>query len=90
MTVTMKEARVHTMENIVSIKDMPTEFKIALLNELGYNSDGVYVTDKKGNQVLDRYTKDPVKIDNMAIMPGSTIILDDNPLSIIRYLDEFE
>jgi len=78
------------LSQVVSIQNMPKDMKIQLLKELGFNSDGTYVTDTKGNQVLDKYTKDPIKIDNMAIFPGSTIILDDNPLSIILYLDEYE
>jgi len=68
---------------------MPVNCRIQLLKELGYDSDGTFVLDKKGNKLLDRYTDDPVHLDNMAILPGSTIILDDNPLSITSYLDEF-
>lgn len=68
---------------------MPRNLKIQLLKELGFNSDGTYVTDLNGNRVLDKYTSDPVQIDNMAILPRSTIILDDNPLSIMLYLDEY-
>jgi len=78
------------MTEVVSIKDAPKEFKEQLLKELGYNSDGKYVLDKNNKKILDRYDNKPVEIDNMAILPGSTIILNDNPLNIIRYLDEFE
>lgn len=77
------------MTEILSIKDMPENFKIQLLKELGFDSDGVFVVDKKGNKVLDKYTEEPVRIGNMAIFPGSTIILDNNPLSISSFLEEF-
>jgi hypothetical protein len=77
------------MAKVISIKDMPTELKIRLVKELGYGSDGKFVLDKQGKEVLDRYTSEPVEIENMAILPGSTIILDDNPLSILLYLDEY-
>jgi hypothetical protein len=75
---------------VVSIKNMPRDLKIQLVKELGYDSDGTYVITSNGNPVLDKYTNEPVKIDNMAILPGSTIILDDNPLSIMLYLEEYE
>ncbi|MCJ7635514.1 hypothetical protein MUP77_24390 [Candidatus Bathyarchaeota archaeon] len=77
------------MTEIISIKDMPTDFKIKLVEGLGYSSDGKFVLDENGDKLLDRYTEELICLDNMAILPGSTIILDDNPLSISSYLDEF-
>lgn len=77
------------MAEIISIKDIPTECKIKLLEELGYSSDGTFVLDENGDKLLDKYTEEPVCLDKMAILPGSAIILDDNPLSISAYLDEF-
>ena len=41
------------------------------------------------NKIIDKYIEEPVRLDNMIIFPGSTIILDDNPLSIISYLEEY-
>jgi len=77
------------MTNLISIKGMSKEFRIMLLRELGYDSDGRYVTDSSGDIVLDRYIEEPILINNLAIFPGSTIILDNNPLSISSYLEEF-
>ena len=77
------------MVELVSIKEMSTELKQRLLKELGYDSDGTYVLDSEGEKVLDRYTKEPIVISNMAILPGSSIILDNNPLSISSFLEEF-
>lgn len=74
---------------LVSLKTAPKDVKILILKELGYGSDGEFVTDKDGNKVLDRYLEVPVKVENMVIFPGSTIILDDNELSISSYLEEF-
>jgi hypothetical protein len=75
---------------IISLKEMPAEIKILLLKELGYNSDGKYVIDNSGNKHVDKYTEEPIEISNMAIFPGSTIILDNNPLSIASYLEEYK
>ncbi|MCA9497290.1 MAG: hypothetical protein KC589_10195 [Nanoarchaeota archaeon] len=76
------------MTKLISLDDMPKEAKIMLLKELGYDSDGIYVL-KDGVRFVDRYTEDEVKIENMLILPGSTIILDNNELSIASYLEEF-
>ena len=77
------------MTKLISIKDMPKEFRIMLIKELGYDSDGTFVLDKQGNKYLDRYMDEPVRIDNMAIFPGSSIILDNNSLSVSSFLEEF-
>ena len=37
---------------------------------------------------MDKYIDQPVKINNMVILEGSTLILDNNPLSIASYLEE--
>lgn len=77
------------MTELISIKDMPKELKITLLKELGYNSDGIFVLNEKGEKCLDRYINEPIRIDNLAIFPGSAIILDNNSLSISSFLEEF-
>ncbi|MBU2616937.1 MAG: hypothetical protein KKB79_03085 [Nanoarchaeota archaeon] len=74
---------------LISLKEISVKSKIALLKELGFNSDGEYVLDIDGNKVLDKYIEIPVKVNNMAIFPGSTIILDNNELSLSLYLEEF-
>jgi hypothetical protein len=77
------------MTKLISLKDVPKDLKIALLKELGFNSDGTFVLNEKGEKCLDKYTHEPIKIDNMAILPGSTVILDNNPLSISSFLEEY-
>lgn len=74
---------------LISLKEISLNSKILLLKELGFNSDGEYVLDSNGNKIKDKYIEIPIKIDNMVILPGSTIILDDNELSIMRYMEEF-
>lgn len=78
------------MVELLSIKDLPTELKIKLLKELNYDSDGIFVI-KNGEKFLDRYTEEPIRLDNMIILPGKSppIVLDNNALSISSYLEEF-
>mgnify|MGYP001604484818 CR=1 FL=1 len=75
---------------LVSLKQMPREAKVELLKELGYGFDGRYVLDLEGNRVRDKYVDVEVELANMLILPGSTIILDNNPLSIAAYLEEYD
>jgi hypothetical protein len=77
------------MTELLSLKEASMNFKMKLIQELGYMSDGTYVLMKDGTRCLDRYMKEPVRLDNMAILPGSIIILDDNELSILSFLEEF-
>ena len=74
---------------LISLKQVSPESKILLLKELGYGSDGEFIFDSQGKRILDRYLEIPVKIESMVIFPGSEIILDDNELSISKYLEEF-
>ena len=74
---------------LISLKQVSHESKILLLKELGYSSDGEFVLDSKGDEVLDRYLEVPIKIESMVIFPGSAIILDNNSLSISSFLEEF-
>ncbi len=73
----------------ISLKQVDSESKIALLKELGFASDGEYVLNLDGTKLLDRYLEIPVKVENMVILPGSVVILDDNVLSLSHYMEEF-
>lgn len=74
---------------LLSLKNISLNSKLILLQQLGYNSNGEFIFDEQGSRVLDRYIQVPVRVHNMVIFPGSTIILDDNELSISSYLEEF-
>lgn len=73
---------------LLPMKDLPKEVRAAILVELGYSSDGTFVVGKNGEKVIDPYTLEPVKMDNMLILPGSEVILDNNPLSVASYFEE--
>jgi hypothetical protein len=78
------------MEKSISLSDFSVDDKILLLKELGFNSDGEFVLNDKKERVFDKYLDISIKINNMLILPGSTIILDDNEYSLMRYMQEYE
>lgn len=75
---------------LVSLKSLSKQSKIQLLSalDLGVDKNG-FVVGLDGKQILDKYIEKPVLVENMVIFPGSTIVLDDNPLSIASYIEEF-
>ncbi len=73
---------------LISLKEISIESKKKLLKELGYSSDGDFITDSEGRKVIDKYIDIPVNINNMVILPGSTIILDDNEISLSKYIED--
>ncbi len=72
----------------VSMKTFSKEQRAQLLEALGYSTDGKFVLDSEGKHVVDPYVDEDVTLFNMLILPGSTVILDNNPLSIISYLED--
>ena len=74
---------------LISLKEVSLNSKLLLLKELGYGSDGKFVLDSKGNRVLDRYLEIPIEVENMVILPGSEIVLDNNEISVSKYIEEF-
>jgi len=76
------------MVELISLKDLTHDEKLILLKELGYDSDGIHIIDKEGKKIQDPYINEIVTVSNMLILPGSTIILDNNPLSITKYMED--
>ncbi len=76
-----------TAMDMVSLKGIGRSSKIALLKELGYGTDGTLVL-KDGAPVVDPYVDERVTLDNMLILPGSTVIITDNEVSIVAYFEE--
>lgn len=73
----------------ISLKQFNEEEKLLLLKELGFQTDGEFVLNERGEVIKDKYIEVPIRIDNMLILPGSTIVLDNNELSITFYLKEY-
>jgi hypothetical protein len=76
-------------KEVLYLDELSKNEKILFLKELDFNSDGEYVFDNLGNKLKDKYLDIFIKLENMMILPGSTIILDNNDYSLIRYIDEF-
>lgn len=74
---------------LISLKNVSLNSKVLLLKRLGYDTDGEFILDSEGKKLIDRYVNIPVRVSNMVILPGSTVILDDNELSISSYIEEF-
>lgn len=74
---------------LISLKKFSKEQKVELLEQLGMSVDKKGIVTKDGEPVVDKYIGKPVSLDNMVIFPGSAIVLDDNALSIARYMDEY-
>ena len=72
---------------LVSLKGVSKESKIQLLRELGYDSDGRYVL-KEGEPLVDEAVGEKVTLDNMLVLPGSEVVIADNPLSIAAYFEK--
>ena len=75
---------------LIPMKNLPKEVKVDILNALGYQSDGTFVIDKDGKRVRDKYVNVDIELTRMLIFPGSTVILDDNPLSVASYIEEYQ
>jgi len=84
----MQKVDVSSLEKF-SLRSLSQDDKVLLLKELGLDSDGIYVLNTSGEQIQDKYLGVPVKINKMLIFPGSTIVLDDNELSVAMYLQEY-
>jgi hypothetical protein len=74
--------------DFLSLKNISVESRIALLREIGYDSDGIYVLNTDKTKKIDVYIDEPIKVSNVAILPGSLVVIDDNPVSIAAYLEE--
>lgn len=69
------------------MRNVSKESKIHLLRELGYDTDGAYVL-KDGKPVVDETVNERVTLENMLILPGTTVVIVDNPLSIAAYFED--
>jgi len=69
--------------------DIPRDVQIEIIRELGYSVEENRILDAAGAPVVDKYTRAPVRLDNLMIVWGSTLLLDNNPVSIASYFEEY-
>jgi hypothetical protein len=71
----------------ISLRGISRESKIELLRQIGLDSDGKYVLRDRV-RLVDEYSGEKVTLENMLVLPGSTVVISDNPLSIAAYFEE--
>ena len=77
------------MNKVVSLNTFNKSEKVFLLKELGFKTDGEFIFYENDKKVVDKYLNIPVRFENMMILPGNTIILDDNEYSLSMYMEEY-
>ncbi|MGB0651720.1 MAG: hypothetical protein ACPGQL_00835 [Thermoplasmatota archaeon] len=76
------------MAQLMSPRQIDPSVLLEFIRRMGYDVDGEYIT-KEGGPYHDPCTGLPVKFNKMIILQGSAIILDDNPVSLDWYMDEY-
>lgn len=73
-----------------SLNDLTDPEKIQLLEllEEGYGYDGTHVT-QHGAPYIDPYSGLQVSLAEIAIMPGSAIVIRNEPVSIAGYVADY-
>ena len=71
--------------------NLPENAKLVLLKALDYEVDrqGYVVDSKNKSRVICKYSKKPVLFKDASILPGSTIIINSDPLTISEYIGEY-
>lgn len=73
----------------VSLQSMPLEARQKLLAKLDLRIDGDFVISARDGSVhRDVYTGAPIRADNMLVVPGSVLVLDNSDVSIACYLED--
>lgn len=70
--------------------EIPEEVRLALLEELGYQvEDGIVLEDGEPKQ--DPYVDKELTLENLAMLPGNSqpVLLDNNPVSLAYYMEDY-
>ncbi len=78
--------------NNISLLQTSVETRLKVLKKLGFTIDNEgYVIDSKTQEILKCvYGDDSVHIESAAILPGSTLIINANLLTMSQYFLEHE
>lgn len=77
-----------TVENI-GLEDLPEEVLIGVLEELGYTVHDGLVFGPDNTPHIDPYVGVQVELSSVMILPGSTVVLDANPVSAAGYIQDY-
>lgn len=65
--------------------------RVKVINKFGYDLDSEgYVVDNKRKRVICKYSKEEVHINTAAILPGSFVIINANPITMAEYFLDIE
>ncbi len=78
------------MEKEFIFKELSDDEKKVLLSAYGYcvNDEGDIVDVVANQKVYSKNTRKPLNLKNVALLSGSLIVTDSDPLTISRYLRE--
>jgi len=71
-------------------QELTDEEKKILLSAFNYNvdEDGNIIDSTLNEKVISKTSKNPINIKNVALLGGSLIVTDSDPLTLSRYLRE--
>ncbi|MFC2163221.1 hypothetical protein ACFLRF_06020 [Candidatus Altiarchaeota archaeon] len=73
----------------VRLLDLSEKEKEIYLDILGYQVDSDGFITKNGDVVTCPYTDEKVEFKKASILPGSTVIMNTNTMTLAHYLAEF-
>lgn len=78
------------MSQTISLLQSSTDTRIKVLKKLGYsiNSKGYVIDSITKEPLICIYSEENVHIDTAAILPGSTLIINANNLTMSQYFLE--
>ena len=64
--------------------------RIRILEKLGYKIDSEgYLIERNKKRVICRYSDKHIHISHAAILPGSAIVINANPITLSQYFVEY-
>lgn len=77
------------VQDIQTFEGVSDRDKEIILQLMEYRSDGSKVLNQDGTPYKDPFTGGDVKLSNMAVFPGSWIVIDYNPSSLNGYIAKY-
>jgi len=76
----------------IKLVQLNNEKRVEILKKLGYgvNSEGYVIKDSTKKEVICKYSGEKVHINTAAILPGSLLVINANPLTMAEYFVEID